>query len=239
MHFLRFFFFSLPLIGVLTIVWPAASLLLWIFGGSTDHQFQLGRLWARGLLNLSFIRVRYTGLESFNGLGPCVLVANHPSPLDVTVLLYGIPASFRIFSMGRLFFHPFLCIQLRTGNHIPVGGKSAQDLTRSVRLGIRSIAKTGRGILVFPEISNLVTELQLFQEGAAFMAIKAGVPIVPMALTGTRQFLGGTVTVRVGEPIRTVGLRVSDRAWLTTCLHGRVSELLSMDGAMASNSSRF
>jgi 1-acyl-sn-glycerol-3-phosphate acyltransferase len=146
--------------------------------------------------------------------------------LDFPVL-HGLPGRGIIFAQRRLFFNPLLCIQLRAGHHLPLGGVGGRDTRKSVRLGIRLIAETGKSLLIFPEVSHLNSELQPFQEGAAFIAIKAGVPIVPIALSGTRQFMGGTVTVRVGEPIDTAGLTVADRGWLTKRLHERVSEMLT------------
>jgi 1-acyl-sn-glycerol-3-phosphate acyltransferase len=232
MRFLRFLFISLLLFALLSIVWPAASLLLWILRGNSDHQFYLARIWAKTLARLGFIDLVYTGLENFTGLGPCVLVANHPSPLDIVVLLCDIPdhcpGGLRFFAAKQLFFNPFLCFQLRFGTHILGGGKPGRDSIRSVRLAVRLITETGRNLIIFPAALHLHAELHPFQEGAAFIAIKAGVPILPIALSGTRQFMGGTVTVHIGEPIGTAELSVSDRAWLTTCLHDRVSQLLKV-----------
>jgi 1-acyl-sn-glycerol-3-phosphate acyltransferase len=227
-RFLRFLFISLPLIGLISILWPVASLFYWAFGGSPDGQLQLGRIWAKKFLALSFIRVQYVGLENFEGLGPCVLVANHPSLLDVPVL-YGIPARGSILAAKQLFYNPFLSIQLRTGQHLPLGGRGARDTIKSIRIAIRLIAETGRAVLIFPEEAHLDAKLHPFEQGAAFIAIVAGVPIVPIALSGTRQFMGGTVTVRIGEPIGTEGLTVSDRGSLTACAHGRVAELMQME----------
>ncbi len=230
-RFARFLFISLPSMGLLSIAWPAASLLLWICGCGPDSQLKLGRIWAKNLLAVSFIRVRYIGLENLDGYGSSgVMVANHPSLLDIPIL-YGIPARGNIMAAKKLFFNPFLGIQLRAGHHLPLAGPGAPDTIKSIRAGIDSITKSDRGILIFPESSHLKTELQSFQQGAAYIAIMAGVPIVPAALSGTRQFMGGTVTVRIGEPILTVGLQVSDRAWLTKHLQDRVSEMLEMDSA--------
>ncbi len=227
-RFLRFAFISLPMVGLISILWPVAALLLLILGGRPDDQLRLGRIWAKRLLDLSFIRVRYQGLENFRGLGPCVLVANHPSPLDIPVL-HGIPARGSILAAKQLFFNPFLWIQLRAGKHLPLGGKDAQDTNKSVRVAIRSITASGRSVLIFPEEAHLDAELHRFQQGAAFIAIMAGVPLVPIGLRGTRQFMGGTVDVRVGKPIETEGLSVSDRAALTIRLHRRVEELIKIE----------
>jgi 1-acyl-sn-glycerol-3-phosphate acyltransferase len=228
-RFLRFLFISCPLLALLSLVWPAASLLLWICDRGPDTQLELGRIWAKTFLMLSFIRVRYEGLENLDGYGSAgVAVANHPGPLDIPVL-YGLPAQGVFFAAKRLFFNPFCCIQLRAGGHLPTGGRNGRDTIKSIRLGIRLITETGRGVLIFPELWHSGGELHPFQEGAALIAIMAGAPIVPIAISGTRQFMGGTVAVRIGEPIRTVGMQISDRTWLTKHLHDRVAEMLHME----------
>jgi 1-acyl-sn-glycerol-3-phosphate acyltransferase len=227
-RFLRFLFVSLPLLGLLSVVWPVVSFLFWISGYSPERQLELGRRCAKIFLNALFLRVRYVGLENFHGVGPCVLVANHPSVTDVPAL-YGVPSQGSIFAAKQLFFNPLLCIQLRTGHHLPLGGWNGRDSIASIRRALDLITKRGKDILIFPESPPLRAKLQSFQEGAAFVAIMAGATMIPIALSGTRQLLGGTVTVRVGEPIPTVGLQVSDRRWLTTHLRDRVSGLARME----------
>ena len=228
---LRFLVISLPLIGLLSVVWPAASLVLWILGKSPDDQFQLARRWAQTLVYVIFVRVQIVGLENLKGLGPSVLAANHPSPLDVAILISCLPVNLRVFAARQLFFNPFLCFQLRIGGHL-AGGR---DSLKSLRYGIRLMTKARTYVLIFAEMPHIDGKLHEFQGGAALMAIRAGVPIVPIALTGTRQVSGGTVVVRIGEPIRTQGLHGCDRNQLTTCLHARVEEMLTLNGKMKSS----
>jgi 1-acyl-sn-glycerol-3-phosphate acyltransferase len=136
------------------------------------------------------------------------------------------PIPLRVFASRQLFFNPFLGVQLRAGRHVPVGGSKQRGSIRSIRLGVRALAETGTGILIFPEVPHLDGKLHEFQEGAALLGIKTGVPIIPIALRGTRKYTGGIVEVRIGEPIQTASLRLSDREWLTRHMHDRVAELL-------------
>ena len=72
--------------------------------------------------------------------------------------------------------------------------------------------------------------MQPFKEGAAYVAIKAGVPVVPLALIGTRQILPmgsatfhrASVTLRVGDPLPTSGLTTRDRHSLTDAARKRI-----------------
>jgi 1-acyl-sn-glycerol-3-phosphate acyltransferase len=101
--------------------------------------------------------------------------------------------------------------------------------------GAQAVRERGISVMLFPEGGRSQTGLREFREGAAYIAIKAGVPVVPVAIMGMRELLpmgsihirGGNVVVRVGEPIPTSGLKSSDRAQLTERLHREISALLT------------
>jgi 1-acyl-sn-glycerol-3-phosphate acyltransferase len=89
-------------------------------------------------------------------------------------------------------------------------------------------------VLNFPEGGRSAEGLREFKEGPAYIAIKAGVPIVPVALIGLRELLpmgsihlkSGKVLVRVGAPIATKDLQAADRLDLTLRLHREITALL-------------
>jgi 1-acyl-sn-glycerol-3-phosphate acyltransferase len=95
------------------------------------------------------------------------------------------------------------------------------------------IRSRGISVLIFPEGGRSPHEMREFREGAAYIAIKAGAPIVPVGLDGTRQILPmgsihmrpGEVVLRIGQPIETDGLKIHDRRALTDELQRRVTEL--------------
>ena len=101
-------------------------------------------------------------------------------------------------------------------------------------MAARVIRERGVSVLVFPEGGRSPGALEEFKEGAAYIAIKAGVPAVPVGIVGTREILpmdsmlplSGPVTLRVGEPIPTAGLAMRDRTALTRRLRERVIELM-------------
>ncbi len=93
----------------------------------------------------------------------------------------------------------------------------------------------GMSVMLFPEGGRSKDGiLQDFIEGAAYIAVKAGVPVIPLAMTGTRevlpmgslQIMSGIVELRIGDPIPTANLTMKDRATLTQTMHDRVADLL-------------
>jgi len=97
------------------------------------------------------------------------------------------------------------------------------------------IGKRGVSVLLFPEGGRAPEGLREFKEGAAFIAIRAGVPIVPMALVGMRPLLpmgsihirSGRTVLRIGRPIVTAGMKPGDREELTHRLYKEIADLIS------------
>ena len=100
-------------------------------------------------------------------------------------------------------------------------------------IGAQLVRDRGVSLLLFPEGGRTDGEMREFKEGAAYLAIKAGVPAVPVGIVGTRRVLakgsshvrGGRVVLRIGDPIPTSGMKLHDRAQLNELLARKVAEL--------------
>jgi 1-acyl-sn-glycerol-3-phosphate acyltransferase len=98
-----------------------------------------------------------------------------------------------------------------------------------------TVRRLGVSLLVFPEGGRSHDgELHSFREGAAYIAIKAGVPMVPVCIIGSREVLAfgsghfhpGLVRLRIGPPISTGGLALGNRGALTQKLHAEIAAML-------------
>jgi 1-acyl-sn-glycerol-3-phosphate acyltransferase len=226
--------FSTPLIASATIVmWLGSFVALIDRSGKSSHEF--ARLWGKILLAVSFIRVRSEGIEKIDPKATYVFVANHSSYMDIPALLSQLPQSFRFFAKKALYKIPFLGWHLRWAGHLPVDRSNARNSLKSMSEGARVIASKRVSVLLFPEGGRSPHGLREFKEGAAYIAIKAGVPVVPLAIVGMRDLLpmgsihirSGEVVVRVGSPIPTASLKLADRERLTEQLHDAVREMLT------------
>ena len=235
MSFLRSLLFSTTLIACSTIVLGLISMLASFFDRSGNAAHRVARVWARTLLAVSFIRVRATGLEKLDPQGSYVFVSNHGSYMDIPAILSTLPHQFRFFAKTGLYKIPFLGWHLRRAGHLPVDRSNARNSLRSMSDGARIISQRRISVLLFPEGGRTASGLRVFKEGAAYIAIKAGVPVVPMAIVGMRDLLpmgsihihSGRVTVRIGDPIDTSGLKLANRVDLTERLHNEVARLLA------------
>ena len=234
MSYLRSLLFSTPLIFLSTVVMGALSLMASFFDRTGNSQHRIARIWGKMLLAVSFIHVRAEGLDKLDPHGSYVFAANHASYMDVPAILSRLPYQFRFFAKTGLFKIPFLGTHLRRAGHLTVDRSSARASLRNMSAGARLIAERGISVLLFPEGGRSPHGLREFRDGAAYIAIKAGVPVVPIAIVGMRRLLPmgsihirrGNVVLRAGDPIPTAGLKLSGHTELTLRLYREVSHLL-------------
>ena len=224
-----------PLIILSTIVFGSISVVLSLFDKSGRKMIATARVWARSLVRIAHVRVTVEGLEKIDPNGAYVFAANHLSYMDTPVVLSNIPVQFRFMAKKGLFQIPFLGTHLMQAGHIPVPLDDARGSVKTLHRAAETIRDRRISILIFPEGGRSITGvLQDFKEGAAYIAIKAGVPIVPIALVGTRRILAmgsatfhsGPVKVRISEPIPTGGMSLRDRGELTATIRERIVSML-------------
>jgi 1-acyl-sn-glycerol-3-phosphate acyltransferase len=235
MAFVWSMIFVAPLIIVSTVFFGAYSILQSFFDKSGRAMISTARIWARSLLAFARVRVRVEGLDRIDPKAAYVFAANHLSYMDTPAILRSIPVQFRFMAKKGLFQIPFLGTHLIQAGHIPVPLEDPRAAVKSLSLAADMIRDRGISILVFPEGGRSMDGiLQPFKEGAAYIAIKAGVPIVPVALIGTRDVLAmgsatfhaGPVTLRIGEPILTTALALRDRHMLIEQVRAQVVGML-------------
>lgn len=133
-------------------------------------------------------RLHRSGLERV-GEGPYLVVANHQSVLDIPAVL-GLPLPLRIVARPGIFRVPVLGAWMRMSRQIPVAVGDAAAL-RAFATEVESSLKAGISVVVFPEGTRSPTgELAEFQRGAFRLALDLGVPVLPVAIDGTRFMLG-------------------------------------------------
>ena len=224
-----------PFIALSTIVFGSISFFVSFFDSTGNVQISLARVWARTILFVSGVRVTAEGLAKIDLAKPYLIVSNHASYMDTPVILTYIPLRFRFMAKEELFKIPFLGSHLLRAGHIPVPRQDPRAAVRTMATAAGNIRDKGISLLIFPEGGRTHDgQLQPFKEGAAYIAIKAGAPIVPVGISGTRAVIPigsgivrpGRVRLRVGDPIPTEGLSLKDRRKLTEQLRAQIEELL-------------
>lgn len=191
------------------------------------------RGWARTILFVTGARVRVLHPERLRASGSAVIVANHSSMADVLVLFAGLPVQLRFMTKRSVFRVPFLGWGIAAAGFIPVDRGDSKRGRLAVDVALKRL-HGGRSVVVFPEETRSRDgSLQPFKKGAALLAVRAGLPMVPIAIVGTFRVLPrgtlrtspGTVVLAVGEPIPTAGRTASDRAELTRLAREAIERL--------------
>ncbi|MBV9158266.1 MAG: 1-acyl-sn-glycerol-3-phosphate acyltransferase [Acidobacteriaceae bacterium] len=229
---LRGLLFADPAIVLATIFFGTISLIVSFFDPTGATQIRVARRWARTLLGVSGVRVRVGGLDQLDLQASYVFISNHLSYMDTPVVLASIPVQFRFLAKRGLFQIPFLGQHLSRAGHIPVPREDPRASVKTMQLAAQAIQEKKISLLIFPEGGRSHDGvLRPFKEGGAYIAIRAGVPVVPLVIIGSREILpygggipeAGQVTLRILKPIDTAQLTIKDRGAVTN----RVRDLIS------------
>jgi 1-acyl-sn-glycerol-3-phosphate acyltransferase len=186
-------------------------------------------------LALAGITVRVAGRDHIPIGRAAVYCANHQSNIDPPVLFTTLHPRMHIVYKAEINAIPLLARAFQHGGFVPIDRRNKEAAMRSLEAGARSI-RDGNSFLIFPEGTRSKTgEMLPFKKGGFLMALKAQAPIVPVAISGgTDAMRRGSkiirpvnISIRVGTPIETAGMQMTDRDALIAQVRGRIEELLA------------
>jgi 1-acyl-sn-glycerol-3-phosphate acyltransferase len=213
------------LVGMLLATVFGWTGLLYIFGHGGVY---LG-LWLCG------IRFKVAGADNLPLGRAAVYCSNHESNVDPPILFTALHPRMHILYKHEIDQIPVLARAFRMGGFIPIDRRNKESAMRSIEKGAKSI-RDGSSFLIFPEGTRSRTGQMLpFKKGGFVMAIKAGAPIVPIAISGGRDAMERgsriikpvRISIRVGQPVETAGVSLDDRDLLIETVRGRIEALLA------------
>jgi 1-acyl-sn-glycerol-3-phosphate acyltransferase len=230
---LRSYFLFDPLIWFYTVAFGMASIPFGFLDkdGSLLHAF--ARTWARLIMKSIFSPMRITGLDQIDSSRPHVYAVNHASALDIPVLYAYLPFQFRILHKKELLSYPIVGWHLKRSGQVCVDQQNPARSVGQIKSALRTLKK-GMPLVIFPEGGRSSDgRIQPFLPGAFFLAIKAQVDIVPIALRGMYELLPmdtyhikpRPLEMRVGQPISTAGLEMKDMEELSARVQNGVENL--------------
>jgi 1-acyl-sn-glycerol-3-phosphate acyltransferase len=215
---------TVPTFAAGVLATAASAVLVWCRRAARADSPVTDRVvrWCAGVwLRAAGARVACGALQQLSTAGPCVVVSNHQSSLDPIVQLRVLPVSLRVLAMRELFQIPVFGSAMRMIGMIEVN-RDSPDFREIDTDAARALA-AGHSLLAYPEgrISPDGT-VREFKDGAFIIAIASQVPVVPVAIHGTRRIWppgrktirGGPVRVVAGSPLQTSGLTHGDVARL-------------------------
>jgi 1-acyl-sn-glycerol-3-phosphate acyltransferase len=230
---LRSYFIFDTLIWAYTVLLGMVSVPVSLFGDKDRILHGFARLWSQLILGTIFSPVRVTGLSQIDTRRPHVYAVNHASALDIPVLYVHLPFQFRIAFKKELLSYPIVGWHLKRSGQVAIDQQNPARSISSIRTALKSL-KAGMPLVIFPEGGRTPDgEIKAFLPGAFFLAIKAELDIVPIALVGTFELLpmntyhikSRPLEMRVGEPISTSGLTLEDMGGLSDRVRKAMEDL--------------
>jgi 1-acyl-sn-glycerol-3-phosphate acyltransferase len=222
-----------PLIWMYTVVLGLLSIPVSLFGDTERILHNFARFWSWMIMKTIVSPVKVTGLEKIDTTKPYVYAVNHASALDIPVLYVNLPFQFRIAFKKELLSYPIVGWHLKRSGQICVDQQNPAGSIGSIRSALKSL-RAGTPLVIYPEGGRTPDgQIKPFLPGAFFLAIKANVDIVPIALIGTFELLpmntyhikSQRLEMRVGDPISSAGLTGHDMQKLSEKVEKAVSEL--------------
>ena len=210
---LRSYFIFDPLIWLYTVVYGIVSIPISLFREKERILHRFARSWSRLIMKTILSPATVTGLEKIDTSKPHVYAVNHASAMDIPVLYVYLPFQFRIVFKKELLKYPVIGWHLKRSGQVCIDQQAPSRSIASIRSAVKSL-KAGMPLVIFPEGGRTPDgRIRPFLPGAFFLAIKAQVDIVPVALVGTYELLpmdtyhikSRPLEMRVGVPISTAG----------------------------------
>ena len=187
-HWWRTVFFLIPAISVYTVVLGTLSILSSLIDRHGRLAHACARTWSWLILKTTGVGVEVSGLERLTPGTTYVFVSNHQSIYDIPVIFASLPYQLRIIAKESLAKFPVLGWHLKRGGHLFV------DRRHPDRAGIlkrwRALVSEGLSLLIFAEgTRSWDGRVARFKAGSFLLAIEAGLPVVPLAVVGTRRVM--------------------------------------------------
>ncbi|MHC5011290.1 MAG: lysophospholipid acyltransferase family protein [Planctomycetota bacterium] len=217
--FLRGVVFAVLATILTALGWFIATVLLVVDPRRAWLSSRAASLWGRSILVVAGGSLEVEGAERLASGEARLLVANHASYLDPAVMLAVFPGPLRFFLKKELGHLPFIGWYTRAAGHFLLDRSSARAGHDLIERAMKRARRYALSPIVFPEgTRSRDGRLQVLKPGAFQLAIGSGVAVQPVAILGTHPIMpkgslgprrGGTIRVRIGEPIPTADLEGS------------------------------
>ncbi len=204
---------QLTVLAISTVVLGLIGMLVCLIVPGGRALMPVARLWSRIILGVCRVRLRVTSSSGHPLSRPAVYMANHQSQLDIPALALAMPVGFRVVTKRSLLHVPIFGWALWLAGFIFIERGDRERAIRSLDGAVKTI-RNGTSIVVFAEGTRSPDgNLLPFKKGGFVLALKAGVPIVPVSIAGGHALLPkgslrvrpGEIRIRFGPPVETSG----------------------------------
>ena len=215
--------------GLSTAFWATVSIIASLFSGSGKLQHFCMRRWSRDNLWLSRARVEIDGLANVDHARPQIFISNHSGLHDILALAANLPIQFRWIAKKSLFNVPFMGWHMSRSGYIAIDRDNPRAAAMSI-IEAASVIRGGTTAIAFPEGTRSRTgELGSFRSGVFALAVRAGVPLVPISVDGSCRVIrpktlqvnpGVIIRIKIDTPIDLTPYSHSDKRRLMQDVYG-------------------
>ena len=199
-------------VAIWTIIFGSVGLVGSLFEWRGKFLGWIARIWSKLILKIGGIKFSVQGLKKLDSNGHYIFASNHESALDIPLVFAGLPYHIVSISKIELKYIPIFGWAMMAGGHFFVDRQNHKKAIQSLDRAKKSMIKNPRSIIIYPEGTRSSDGSILpFKKGGLIMALKMGVPVVPIAIIGTRESMQKKrlslnkqpLELRIGEPIKT------------------------------------
>jgi 1-acyl-sn-glycerol-3-phosphate acyltransferase len=196
-----------------TLVLAILAIIISFFSRTGNSVHLIARIWGRGILFVSRIKVSVQGLANVDPSRSYIYMSNHQSNFDIPVLLAHLPIQFRWLAKAELFKIPIFSRAMRGAGYVRIDRFNRESAIESLKQAAAKM-KDGVSVMIFPEgTRSRDGNIRPFKKGGFVMAVDTGIPIVPVILQGTWPIMAksswrintGEVSLLIEKPIDTTG----------------------------------
>lgn len=207
-----------------TLFWGTLCIVLMLISRQGWPAEVMAPPWSRWILKICGIQVDVEGLQQIDRDRSYVLISNHLSNFDIWVILATLPTTVRFVAKKELLRVPIFGQALALSNHIVIDRSNPDEAIARINSRMAAHAGDTFCVLFFAEGTRSPDgKILPFKKGGVSLAIRTGLPIVPVSISGTRKFLPkrtaiirprGRVKIALGAPIETAAYHIDDREQL-------------------------
>jgi len=193
----------------MTCLLALSAILFTLFDRSGRIYYAHARAWGRIGIWMAGVKLEVSGQEKVPLDKPVIFMSNHQGNFDILSLFVAIPRQFDWIAKEELFAIPVFGHSMRRAGYIPLDRSDGRSAMKSIEAAAEMI-KGGRSVVIFPEGTRTTDgNLLPFKRGGFLLAARAGVPIVPLTISGSGrvnpckrlELYPGRIRIRFADPV--------------------------------------
>ena len=224
-------------IFIFTMIMAIATIIIGIFSPYSKYANGTIRLWARGVLWVSGIKMDVQGLENIDLDKPYIYIANHQSNFDILACVVAIPGTVRFVAKKELFRIPIFGLGMRMVGMILIDRGRSAEARRALDNAVDKV-RQGVSLIIFPEGTRSQDgQIHKFKKGGFVLALNGKFDILPMSISGSRNIMEkhtlrlnkGRIKVHFLKAIPTENFTLEDRNQLVDYVREQIIDHFDPD----------